>query len=76
MSLSTPYHVALPWWRLKNTSLNYSVVSGKLNMAISRAVLLTFMTVNLLQFRLGDTQAEQYLVNIWAGASLTTRFSS
>ena len=43
-------------------------------MAISLVVLLTFVTVHLFQFRLGDTQAQQYLVNIWPGVQ-RLRFS-
>ena len=59
--------MALPLWRTQEHIDDYSVVSGKLNMAISRAVSLTFMTVHPFQFSFGDTQAEQYLVNICAG---------
>ena len=42
-------HVALAFLRTQGISLNYSVVSGKLNMVISRVDLLPFMTVHLFQ---------------------------
>ena len=38
---------------------NYSVASGKLNLAISGVILLTFMTINPFQYRFSDTQAYQ-----------------
>jgi len=70
--LSALLHVAVALKRTWDISLNYSVASGKLNMAISGVTLLTFMTIHLFQFRFGDTQpyqlcAPEYLVNIWPG---------
>merc|ERR1711916_127481 len=62
-------HVAVALKRTWDISLNYSVASGKLNMAISGVTLLTFMTIHLFQFRFGDTKPydlcpPEYLVNI------------
>ena len=38
---------------------NYSVASGKLNLAISGVILLTFLTINPFQYRFSNTQAYQ-----------------
>merc|ERR1719284_1906775 len=70
--LSALLHVAVALKRTWDISLNYSVASGKLNMAISGVTLLTFMTIHLFQFRFGDTKPydlcpPEYLVNIWPG---------
>ena len=51
---------------------NYSVVSGKLNIAILGVMWLAFMAIHLFQFRFGATQPHDlylpgYLVNIWPG---------
>merc|ERR1712194_705559 len=51
-------------------SLAYGVRSGKLNLAITGIMLLTFMTVHLFQFRFGETQPFKlcpppYLINLW-----------
>merc|ERR1712136_679004 len=67
--LSALLHVAVALKRTWDISLNYSVASGKLNMAISGVTLLTFMTIHLFQFRFGDTKPydlcpPEYLVNI------------
>merc|ERR1712176_107986 len=37
-------------------SINYTVASGKVNLAISGLLLLTFMCIHLVQFRFGATQ--------------------
>jgi len=53
-------HVFVAMKRTWDISLNYTVLSGQLNLAITGVVLLTFMTIHLFQFRFGDT--EPYLV--------------
>jgi hypothetical protein len=53
-------HVAVALKRTWDISINYTVSSGKLNLAISGVMLLTFMTIHLFQFRFGDT--EQYFI--------------
>jgi len=58
--LSALLHVFVAMKRTWDISLNYTVASGQLNLAITGVVLLTFMTVHLFQFRFGDT--EPYLV--------------
>merc|ERR1712060_746822 len=50
-------------------SINYTIASGKLNLAISGITLLTFMCIHLFQFRFGETQPFKlcpppYLMNI------------
>merc|ERR1711904_464696 len=49
-------HVAVATKRTWDISLNYDVGSGKLNLAFSGVLLLTYMTIHLFQFRFGDTQ--------------------
>eukprot|EP00439_Symbiodinium_sp_Y106_P071287 s1276_g12.t1 len=53
-------------------SMNYSVASGKLNLAFSGVTLLTFMMIHLYQFRFGDTEPWKlcpppYLLNLPRG---------
>merc|ERR1719482_1331255 len=49
-------HVAVATKRTWDISLNYTPASGKLNLAFSGALLLTYMTIHLFQFRFGDTE--------------------
>merc|ERR1719171_1497138 len=49
-------HVAVALKRTWDISLNYTPKSGKLNLAFSGVLLLTYMTIHLFQFRFGDTQ--------------------
>merc|ERR1719224_243946 len=48
-------HVAVALKRTWDISLNYTVASGKLNLAFSGLLLLTFMCIHLVQFRFGAT---------------------
>jgi len=62
-------HVLAALKRTWDISLAYGVRSGKLNLAITGIMLLTFMTVHLFQFRFGETQPFKlcpppYLVNL------------
>merc|ERR1719337_78389 len=54
--LSAMLHVAVALKRTWDISINYTIVSGKLNLAISGLCLLTFMTIHLFQFRFGVTR--------------------
>merc|ERR1719271_261315 len=58
--LSALLHVFVAMKRTWDISLNYTVMSGQLNLAITGVLPLTFMTIHLFQFRFGDT--EPYLV--------------
>jgi predicted heme/steroid binding protein len=58
--LSALLHVFVAIKRTWDISLNYTVASGQLNLAITGVLLLTFMTIHLFQFRFGAT--EPYLV--------------
>merc|ERR1719231_480070 len=49
-------HVAVATKRTWDISLNYTPASGKLNLAFSGALLLTYMTIHLFQFRFGDCE--------------------
>merc|ERR1711988_883922 len=49
-------HVAVATKRTWDISLNYTPASGKLNLAFSGVLLLTYMTIHLFQFRFGDTE--------------------
>eukprot|EP00446_Apocalathium_sp_SHHI-4_P036799 CAMPEP_0177317086 /NCGR_PEP_ID=MMETSP0368-20130122/13350_1 /TAXON_ID=447022 ORGANISM="Scrippsiella hangoei-like, Strain SHHI-4" /NCGR_SAMPLE_ID=MMETSP0368 /ASSEMBLY_ACC=CAM_ASM_000363 /LENGTH=531 /DNA_ID=CAMNT_0018776419 /DNA_START=23 /DNA_END=1615 /DNA_ORIENTATION=- len=67
--LAAVLHVAVALKRTWDISINYTVSSGKLNLAISGITLLCFMTIHLFQFRFGETQPfplcpPPYLVNI------------
>merc|ERR1719478_786089 len=53
-------HVAVATKRTWDISLNYTPSSGKLNLAFSGVLLLTYMTIHLFQFRFGD--CEPYMV--------------
>jgi hypothetical protein len=62
-------HVAVALKRTWDISVNYTVSSGKLNLAISGVMLLTFMTIHLFQYRFGETLPYNlcpppYLVNV------------
>jgi hypothetical protein len=58
--LSALLHVFVAMKRTWDISLNYTVASGQLNLALTGVLLLTFMTIHLFQFRFGAT--EPYLV--------------
>merc|ERR1719389_1285211 len=63
-------HVAVALKRTWDISLNYTPASGKLNLAFSGALLLTYMTIHLFQFRFGDTEPYMirpppYFINFW-----------
>merc|ERR1712151_164880 len=67
--LSVLLHVFVALKRTWDISLGYPVSSGKLNLAMSGLMLLTFMTIHLFQFRFGETQMYKvcpppYLVNL------------
>ena len=66
--LAALLHVAVALKRTWDISINYTVASGKLNLALSGVTLLTFMLVHLFQFRFGETQDYKlcpppYLIN-------------
>merc|ERR1711957_771363 len=68
--LSVLLHVLAALKRTWGISLAYGVRSGKLNLAITGIMLLTFITVHLFQFRFGETQPFKlcpppYLINLW-----------
>merc|ERR550537_2106667 len=54
--LAALLHVAVALKRTWEISINYTVASGKMNLAISGITLLVFMTIHLFQFRFGATQ--------------------
>merc|ERR1719160_831183 len=63
-------HVAVATKRTWDISLNYTPASGKLNLAFSGALLLTYMTIHLFQFRFGDCEPYMlrpppYFINFW-----------
>jgi len=67
--LAAILHVAVALKRTWDISINYSIASGKVNLALSGITLLTFMMIHLYQFRFGDTQTAHlcpppYLINI------------
>jgi len=67
--LAALLHVFVALKRTWDISLNMSVASGKMNLAISGVCLLTFMTIHLFQFRFGLTDTFQlcvppYYVNV------------
>merc|ERR1719433_1983595 len=49
--LSAMLHVAVALKRTWDISINYTIASGKMNLAISGILLLTFMCIHLFQFR-------------------------
>merc|ERR1711879_930137 len=66
--LAALLHVAVALKRTWDISINYTIASGKLNLAISGITLLTFMCIHLFQFRFGDTKPYKlcpppYLIN-------------
>jgi len=66
--LSALLHVFVALKRTWDISINYTIASGKLNLAISGITLLTFMTIHLFQFRFGETHPftlcpPPYLIN-------------
>merc|ERR1712232_405716 len=54
--LAAILHVAVALKRTWDISINYTIASGKLNLALSGITLLTFMRIHLYQFRFGATQ--------------------
>jgi len=67
--LAALLHVFVALKRTWDISINSTVASGKLNLALSGITLLTFMCIHLFQFRFGETQMFKlcpppYLVNI------------
>merc|ERR1712228_526151 len=67
--LAALLHVFVALKRTWDISINYTIASGKLNLAISGITLLTFMCIHLFQFRFGETQMFKlcpppYLMNI------------
>merc|ERR1719166_887425 len=67
--LAALLHVVVALKRTWDISINYTIASGKLNLAISGITLLTFMSIHLFQFRFGETQMFKlcpppYLMNI------------
>jgi len=56
VALCAALHVMVALKRTWDINRNYSIVSGKLNLALTGVVLLSFMLVHLVQFRFGDTQ--------------------
>jgi predicted heme/steroid binding protein len=67
--LAALLHIIVALKRTWEISINYTVASGKLNLAISGITLLTFMSIHLYQFRFGETQPFKlcpppYLMNL------------
>eukprot|EP00927_Polykrikos_kofoidii_P064404 TRINITY_DN595_c0_g1_i10.p1 TRINITY_DN595_c0_g1~~TRINITY_DN595_c0_g1_i10.p1 ORF type:complete len:1039 (-),score=122.65 TRINITY_DN595_c0_g1_i10:206-3322(-) len=54
--LAALLHVFVALKRTWDISIQSTISSGKMNLAISGVALLTFMTIHLFQFRFGDTQ--------------------
>ena len=54
--LSAMLHVFVALKRTWDISINYTIASGKMNLAISGILLLTFMCIHLFQFRFGATE--------------------
>merc|ERR550514_2092952 len=54
--LAALLHVIVGLKRTWDISINYTVASGKLNLAFSGVALLTFMMIHLYQFRFGATR--------------------
>merc|ERR1712187_845516 len=74
--LAAMLHVAVALKRTWDISINYTIASGKMNLAISGLCLLTFMTIHLFQFRFGETKPYKicpppYLVNVEGLLSLS-----
>merc|ERR1719230_967897 len=67
--LAALLHIFVALKRTWDISINYTVASGKLNLAMSGIALLTFMTIHLFQYRFGETQPYNvrpppYLINV------------
>jgi len=67
--LAAMLHVVVALKRTWDISLKATVESGKMNLAISGVMLLTFMTIHLFQFRFGETVdfylcPPPYLINL------------
>merc|ERR1719181_2582380 len=67
--LAALLHVSVALRRTWDISINYTIASGKLNLAISGVTLLTFMSIHLFQFRFGVTDPyvlcpPPYFVNV------------
>jgi len=67
--LGAMLHVAVALKRTWDISINYTIASGKMNLAISGILLLTFMTIHLFQFRFGETEPytlcpPPYMINV------------
>merc|ERR1712032_295966 len=74
-------HVAVALKRTWDISINYTIASGKLNLVVSGLMLLTFMTIHLFQFRVGETEPywirpPPYLVNIASALTLNLFWTS
>jgi len=54
--LAALLHVTVALKRTWDISINYTIASGKVNLAISGLLLLTFMCIHLIQFRFGATE--------------------
>merc|ERR1711920_62307 len=54
--LAAILHVTVALKRTWDISINYTIASGKVNLAISGLLLLTFMCIHLIQFRFGATE--------------------
>merc|ERR1739848_300523 len=69
VALCALLHVIVALKRTYDIPINYTIASGKLNLAISGITLLSFMSIHLFQFRFGETQMFKlcpppYLVNL------------
>merc|ERR1711920_172624 len=67
--LAAILHVFVALKRTWDISINYTIASGKLNLALSGITLLTFMMIHLYQFRFGETHEyflcpPKYLINL------------
>ncbi|CAE7639693.1 CYB2 [Symbiodinium sp. CCMP2456] len=67
--LAALLHVVVALKRTWDISINYTLNSGKMNLALSGISLLTFMMIHLYQFRFGDTKPWKlcpppYLLNL------------
>jgi len=65
VALAALLHVIVALKRTWEISIKSTVASGKLNMAISGVLLLTFMTIHLFQFRFGDTRMYKLCAPEW-----------
>jgi len=70
IALGAMLHVMVALKRTWDINRNYSLNSGKLNLAMTGTLLLAFMILHLFQFRFGATQAylvrpPPYLINFW-----------